>query len=118
MDNHLKISEYIYQVKPGSGLQPIVVYPITQVRLLPDAPHATCTSEWAMSSSQNPADPPRQPAPQRLEPPGHAGHCLTSLTHSMRIDSRHRPQSSSASRFTASAVGFLLLIQCGERPER
>jgi hypothetical protein len=28
------------------------------------------------------------------------------------------PQSSSASRFTAGAFGFLLLIQCGERPER
>jgi hypothetical protein len=30
----------------------------------------------------------------------------------------HRLQSSSASRFTAGAVAFLLLIQCGERPER
>jgi hypothetical protein len=30
----------------------------------------------------------------------------------------HWPQSSSASRFTAGAFGFLLLIQCGERPER
>ena len=30
----------------------------------------------------------------------------------------HRPQSSSASRFTAGAAGFLLLIQSGERPER
>src|SRR5215813_2259424 len=28
-----------------------------------------------------------------------------------------RPQSSSASRLTAGAAGFLLLIQCGERPE-
>jgi hypothetical protein len=27
------------------------------------------------------------------------------------------PQSSSASRFTAGAAGFLLLIQCRERPE-
>ena len=27
-------------------------------------------------------------------------------------------QSSSASRFTAGALGFLLLIQCGERPKR
>jgi hypothetical protein len=27
------------------------------------------------------------------------------------------PQSSSASRFTAGAFGFLLLIQCGVRPE-
>src|SRR5262245_56187856 len=35
-------------------------------------------------------------------------------------DYRHfsRPQSSSASRFTAGAAGFLLLIQCRERPER
>jgi hypothetical protein len=30
----------------------------------------------------------------------------------------HRPQFSSASRLTAGAVGFLLLIQSGERPER
>jgi ABC transporter substrate binding protein len=30
----------------------------------------------------------------------------------------HRRQSSSASRFTAGAFGFLLLIQCGDRPER
>ena len=30
----------------------------------------------------------------------------------------HRPHSSSASRFTAGAPGFLLLIQSGERPER
>jgi hypothetical protein len=29
-----------------------------------------------------------------------------------------RPHSSSASRFTAGASGFLLLIQSGERPER
>src|SRR5215831_20388138 len=29
-----------------------------------------------------------------------------------------RPQSSSASRFTAGAFGFLTLSQCGERPER
>jgi hypothetical protein len=28
------------------------------------------------------------------------------------------PQSSSASRLTAGAFGFLTLIQCGERPER
>ncbi len=28
------------------------------------------------------------------------------------------PQSSSASRFTASAFGFLTFTQCGERPER
>jgi hypothetical protein len=28
-----------------------------------------------------------------------------------------RPQSSSASRFTAGAFGFLTLIQCGDRPE-
>jgi Resolvase, N terminal domain len=32
--------------------------------------------------------------------------------------SGQRPQSSSASRRTASQAGFLLLIQCGERPER
>ncbi len=30
----------------------------------------------------------------------------------------HRLQSSSASRFTAGCFGFLLLIQCRERPER
>src|SRR5205807_10229860 len=30
---------------------------------------------------------------------------------------RCRSQSSSASRFTAGASGFLLLIQCGERPD-
>ena len=30
---------------------------------------------------------------------------------------RCRPQSSSVSRFTAGALGFLLLIQCGERPD-
>ena len=36
-----------------------------------------------------------------------------------RFYHRHRfaPQSSSASRFTAGAAGFLLLIQCRERPE-
>jgi hypothetical protein len=28
------------------------------------------------------------------------------------------PQSSSASRFTAGAFGFLTFTQCGERPER
>jgi hypothetical protein len=37
--------------------------------------------------------------------------CKLSLLH-------QRPQSSSASRFTAGQAGFLLLIQCGERPER
>src|SRR6516162_3271497 len=31
--------------------------------------------------------------------------------------SLQRPQSSSASRFTAGAFGFLTLTQCGERPE-
>jgi hypothetical protein len=30
----------------------------------------------------------------------------------------HRPQSSSASRFTAGASGFFILSQSGERPER
>src|SRR5262245_49161025 len=30
----------------------------------------------------------------------------------------HRPQSSSASRFTAGAAGLLILSQCCERPER
>ena len=30
----------------------------------------------------------------------------------------HRPQSSSASRFTADASGFFILSQSGERPER
>jgi hypothetical protein len=30
----------------------------------------------------------------------------------------HRPQSSSASRFTAGASGFFILIQSGERPLR
>jgi hypothetical protein len=30
---------------------------------------------------------------------------------------RRRPQSSSASRFTAGAFGFLTLTQCAERPE-
>jgi len=30
----------------------------------------------------------------------------------------YRPQSSSASRFTAGAFGFLILIQCLERPDR
>jgi hypothetical protein len=29
----------------------------------------------------------------------------------------HRPHSSSASRFTAGASGFLLLIQSGDRPD-
>jgi len=31
---------------------------------------------------------------------------------------RYRPQSSSASRFTAGATGFFILSQSGERPER
>ena len=31
---------------------------------------------------------------------------------------RHRPQSSSASRLTAGAAGFLNLSQSGDRPER
>jgi hypothetical protein len=30
----------------------------------------------------------------------------------------HRPQSSSASRVTTGALGFLNLTQCGKRPER
>jgi hypothetical protein len=30
----------------------------------------------------------------------------------------YRPQSSSASRFTAGAFGSLIFIQCGERPDR
>jgi hypothetical protein len=30
----------------------------------------------------------------------------------------HRPQSSSASRFTAGASGFLNLSQSGDRPDR
>jgi len=30
----------------------------------------------------------------------------------------HRPQSSSASRFTAAQAGFFILSQSGERPER
>src|SRR5262245_29009488 len=33
-------------------------------------------------------------------------------------DRRSRPQSSSASRFTAGASGFFILSQSGERPER
>src|SRR5262249_1415959 len=36
----------------------------------------------------------------------------------MGASRRHRPQSSSSSRRTASQVGFLLLSQSGERPER
>ena len=32
--------------------------------------------------------------------------------------SAHRPQSSSASRFTAAGSGFFILSQSGERPER
>src|SRR6516165_9105907 len=32
--------------------------------------------------------------------------------------SLQRPQSSSASRFTAGAFGFLTFTQCGERPDR
>jgi hypothetical protein len=35
-----------------------------------------------------------------------------------RLGQRQRPQSSSASRFTAGAAGFLILNRCGERPER
>jgi len=35
-----------------------------------------------------------------------------------RASDCHRPQSSSASRFTAGAFGFLTLIQCLERPDR
>jgi hypothetical protein len=34
-----------------------------------------------------------------------------------RLPPGHLPQSSSASRFTAGACGFLLLIQNGEPPE-
>jgi hypothetical protein len=40
-----------------------------------------------------------------------SGGLLISLTYS-------GPQSSSASRFTAGAFGFLTCTQCGERPER
>jgi hypothetical protein len=36
----------------------------------------------------------------------------------LSTSSGQRPQSSSASRRTAAQAGFLLLIQCGERPER
>ena len=45
-----KISEY--QVKPGSGLQPIVVYPIAQVRLLPDAPQTNVLLTVAAPSGE------------------------------------------------------------------
>ena len=37
---------------------------------------------------------------------------------SVEVRSGYRPQSSSASRFTAGAFGFLILTQCGERPTR
>jgi hypothetical protein len=40
---------------------------------------------------------------------GHRRECLDFADYA--------PQSSSASRFTAGAFGFLLLIQCGDRPE-
>src|SRR5262249_60696025 len=50
----------------------------------------------------------------RVDAEGEMRPRLLSLLH------RHRflPQSSSASRFTAGCFGFLLLIQCRERPER
>jgi hypothetical protein len=35
-----------------------------------------------------------------------------------RMSAGHLPQSSSASRLTAGAVGFFILSQSGERPER
>jgi hypothetical protein len=38
--------------------------------------------------------------------------------HSTLVISRLARQSSSASRFTAGASGFLLLTQCRDRPER
>ena len=38
--------------------------------------------------------------------------------HVARDHCPHRPQSSSASRRTAGAFGFLTFIQWGERPER
>src|SRR5262245_35935945 len=46
------------------------------------------------------------------------GDVLVGLCEVPTLLVRHRPQSSSASRRTASHAGFLLLIQSGERPER
>jgi hypothetical protein len=45
-----KISEY--QVKPSSGFPPIVVYPIAQVRLLPDVLHANVLLTVAAPSGE------------------------------------------------------------------
>jgi hypothetical protein len=52
---------------------------------------------------------------------GHEGGSNLKRDWRSHGDGRHqsqRPQSSSASRFTADARGFLILSQCGERPER
>jgi hypothetical protein len=45
-----KISEY--QVEPGSGFQPIVVYPIALLRLLPDAPQTNVLLTVAAPSGE------------------------------------------------------------------
>src|SRR5262245_56279381 len=47
----------------------------------------------------------------------HAKH-LSGAARGGKIGLSHRPQSSSASRFTAGAAGFFILSQSGERPER
>src|ERR1700730_18090536 len=49
---------------------------------------------------------------------GHGRDCGGYLLRVLPLMVGHCPQSSSASRVTAGACGFLLLIQSGERPER
>jgi hypothetical protein len=43
---------------------------------------------------------------------------IIKLEIKIMLPGAQRPQSSSASRFTAGAFGFLTFIQCGDRPER
>src|SRR5690348_15009134 len=46
-------------------------------------------------------------------------HATRTEAHNLRRRrSTYRPQSSSASRLTAGALGFLTFTQCGDRPDR
>ena len=57
------------------------------------------------------------PPPVPIMPPSlPAAHVVNLMTN--EGSGAFGVQSSSASRFTAGEVVFLLLIQCGERPER
>ena len=62
---------------------------------------------------------PKPPSPHKCRQPVPGLFCNDVLwTFDGNAASRHLPQSSSASRFTAGASGFLNLSQSGVRPER